>query len=127
MSTCPQCQAELNYKKGFSEKKQKPWEGNFCPNKACGYVEWLRAGQPAPQGEKQYQTQPNTNDLMWEAVQNIHKIVMATYKMDLEIYKSLIQKNGTKFEVYTTDDRAEKGDAFTANDKGNSGPGQQPQ
>ena len=39
---CPQCKSKLNNRAGVS-KANNPYNGNFCSNKGCDYVEWLEA------------------------------------------------------------------------------------
>jgi len=47
MKTCPQCGNELVYRKGISKRSGRPWEGYFCPDRDCGFVEWVRSEWPA--------------------------------------------------------------------------------
>ena len=49
---CQKCGQELQFKKGFSQAKQKSWSGWFCPDKKCGYVEWEKT-QPITQPPRQ--------------------------------------------------------------------------
>ena len=39
---CPKCGADLIHNEGIS-KAGKPYNGNFCRNKECGHIEWLKA------------------------------------------------------------------------------------
>jgi hypothetical protein len=97
---CPRCGEELVYKKGFSKTKNKPYQGYFCPNKACGFVEWLPASPSVAQpkqasfDDKQYQTQPTVLENILETLLNIQKINQEMYKIDVALYKeSLIKKS----------------------------------
>jgi hypothetical protein len=98
---CPQCSKELAYKSGFNKIKNKPWQGYFCPDKACGFVEWLSAGVATPQptqtpsfDEKQYQTQPTVLENILETLINIQKLEQEMYKIHKELLNK--QNNGEK-------------------------------
>lgn len=111
---CPQCGEELNYKKGFSKTKNKPYQGYFCPNKACGFVEWIRTGETSPQPtqqpsfqEKLYQTQPTTQDAILEALLTQQKILTEMYKIEVAFYKELITNKKSYGEKSSGDGEGE--------------------